>query len=339
MPPSHLKAMRAIEECRTETLGGQVYFCKECKEHHYSYHSCKNRHCPKCQNDKAEEWLQSQNDLRLPVTYFMVTFTLPDCLRQLTRSNQEIIYNILFRTSAAALQKLALDPKYVGGKPGFLGVLQTWTRDLMYHPHIHYIVPGGGLSEDSKQWMPAGENFFLPVKALSIIFRAKFRDELKKTELFDVVPPDTWRKDWVVHCEGVGSGEHAFEYLAPYIFRVAISNNRILKLKDGMVTFQYKESATDKLKTKTVPAEEFIRRFLQHVLPHRFIKVRYYGFLSSGNRDLLKKVKELLGPRATEEQKESDSKAETETRTIHCPKCGHAMVLIKKLPPKRRGPP
>ena len=238
MLPNHLKAMQAIEECRTEALGGHVYFCEKCGENHYSYHSCKNRHCPKCQNDSANEWLQKQQELLLTGTHFMNTWTLPDSLRQLARNNQKIMYNILFKASAATLQKLALDPRYVGGEIGMMGVLHTWRRDIGYHPHIHYIIPAGGLSIDGNQWLSAKSKFLLPVKALSIIFRAKFRDELKKTKLFSAVPADTWKKDWVVHSKPVGSGIHAFKYLAPYIFRIAISNKRILKLQDGMVTFQ-----------------------------------------------------------------------------------------------------
>jgi len=194
MLPNHLKAMQAIEECRTEALGGHVYFCEKCGENHYSYHSCKNRHCPKCQNDSANEWLQKQQELLLTGTHFMNTWTLPDSLRQLARNNQKIMYNILFKASAATLQKLALDPRYVGGEIGMMGVLHTWRRGIGYHPHIHYIISAGGLSPDGTQWLFAGKNFLLPVKALSIIFRAKFRDELKKTKLFSAVPADTWKK-------------------------------------------------------------------------------------------------------------------------------------------------
>ncbi|MGH7454507.1 MAG: IS91 family transposase, partial [bacterium] len=174
---------------------------------------------------------------------------------------------------------------------------------MAYHPHIHFIVAGGGLSEDGNEWRPAHGKFLVPVPALSKIFRAKFRDALKKKpELFAQLPPETWQKDWVVHCEPVGSGERALKYLAPYIFRVAISNRRLLKLENGNVTFQYRDGETKQFKTRTVAAEEFIRRFLQHVLPHRFIKVRYYGFLASSHRKRLEKVKELLNvkPVATE---------------------------------------
>src|SRR5712691_4108581 len=293
MLPSHLRAMQDIETCRTASLGGQLYYCAHCDEQRYSYHSCKNRHCPKCQNDQANDWLKEQQSLLLPVTHFLVTFTLPAELRALARSNQKTIYNLLFRASAAALLQLAQDPRCVGARLGMVGVLHTWTRQLLYHPHVHYIVTGGGLTPDGR-WHSARKDFLVPVKALSPIFRAKFRDALKQTELFAQVPAQVWHKDWVVHSEPVGSGQQAFQYLAPYIFRVALSNNRLRSLQQGAVTFTYKESATDQLKRCTVTAEEFIRRFLQHVLPSRFIKVRYYGLLSPAHRQLLQKARLLL---------------------------------------------
>jgi hypothetical protein len=338
MLPSHLRAMKDIEQCRTEALGGQLYYCQQCEERRYSYHSCKNRHCPKCQNDQANEWLEEQKKLLLPVTHFLVTFTLPEELRAIARSNQKMIYNILFRASSEALQKLALDPRFVGGRIGMLGVLHTWTRALIYHPHVHYIVTGGGLSEDGR-WMPSREDFLVHVTPLGILFRAKFRDQLKKVGLFAQVDERVWKKDWVVHCEQVGSGGTAFKYLAPYIFRVAIANSRILKLEDGQVTFKYKDSATHQIRLCTVTAEEFIRRFLQHVLPSRFIKVRYYGLLSPGNRKLLTKARALLTtadcrmPSPDCDDKFGNRKSPVENHRC-CPTCGNVLTLLKEL--KRR---
>ncbi|HEV8368832.1 MAG TPA: transposase [Pyrinomonadaceae bacterium] len=266
MLPSHLRTMQDIETCRTATRGGQLYYCAHCDEQRYSYHSCKNRHCPKCQNEQAHEWLQQQKQLLLATPHFLVTFTLPAELRALARSQQKTIYNLLFRASAAALLQLAQDPRFVGARLGMVGVLHTWTRQLLYHPHVHYLVTGGGLTADGR-WRAARKDFLVPVKALSRIFRAKFRDQLKKTGLFALVEARVWQKDWVVHTEAVGSGEQAFKYLAPYIFRVALSNHRLRSLAQGTVTFTYKESATDQLQPCTITAEEFIRRFLQHVLP------------------------------------------------------------------------
>ncbi len=251
MPRRHLKVMRDIEACRTAALGGQVYVCEKCDERRFSYHSCKNRHCPKCGNDQASEWLEDQKELLLPVVHFLVTFTLPEALRPVARSNQKTVYNILFRASSEALQKLAADERFVGGKLGMVAVLHTWTRALIYHSHVHCIVTGGGLN-DAGVWKSSGEDFLVPVRALSVIFRAKFRDLLKKTELFEEVDPRIWKKEWVVHSEPVSSGEAAFKYLAPYVFRVAISNSRIVKLEEARVTFKYKESATDRIKYATV---------------------------------------------------------------------------------------
>jgi ribosomal protein L37AE/L43A len=336
MLPSHRRAMQDIETCRTQSLGGQVYFCNQCQQQRYTYHSCKNRHCPKCQNEQANDWLAAQHNLLLPIHHFLVTFTLPAELRALARSHQKLIYNLLFRASAAALQQLAQDPRFVGGRLGMVGVLHTWTRQLLYHPHVHYIVTGGGWTDDGR-WRSSRKDFLVPVKALSPIFRAKFREALKQTQLFTQVPARVWRKDWVVHSEPVGSGQQAFQYLAPYIFLVALSNNRLRNLHDGQVTFSYKDSATDQLKYCTVTAEEFIRRFLQHVLPHRFIKVRYYGLLSPAHRQLLQKARHLLS--ATSSKLKSQVLKTTEPLAVlSCPHCGGPLTLLSPLAPRGRAP-
>jgi Putative transposase/Transposase zinc-binding domain len=339
MPPSHLRTMDAIEHCRTEALGGQLYFCDQCQERLYSYHSCQNRHCPKRQNDQANEWLDNQKDLLLPVGYFMVTFTLPEELRSLARSHQQVIYNSLFRASSEALLELASDPRFVGGKIGAVGVLHTWTRDLFHHPHVHYIATGGGLSADGR-WLQSRQDFLVHIKPLSILFRAKFRDLLKQSDLFHLLDQQVWRKDWVVHSQPVGTGSAAFKYLAPYIFRVAISNRRILALEDGQVTFSYKDSATDQTRFSTIPAEEFIRRFLQHVLPKGFVKVRYYGLLAASNRHLLDQARQLLTT-ATSHSNSSDSDCQRKDtgESPCCPKCGAALRLVESLQPKTRWPP
>jgi hypothetical protein len=340
MPLRHRLAMAAIEQCRTEAMGGHVYHCEACDEVLYSYHSCKNRHCPKCQNETAEQWLVEQQELLLPTPYFMVTFTLPVDLKQLARSNQKTLYNILFRTSAAALQQLAQDPRFVGGRIGMVGVLHTWTRDLSYHPHVHYLVPAGALAPDGQRWLSARRDFLVHVKPLSILFRAKFRDELKKTSLFERVPAEAWTKDWVVHCQPVGSGVAALKYLAPYIFRVAISNNRIVKLEDDQVTFRYKDSQTGETRHCPVTAEEFIRRFLQHVLPKGFVKVRYYGFFSHGNRHLLQTIRQLLAGSSTAKPADPQlTNPTSQDRALRCPQCGKVMRLTETLQPKRHRPP
>jgi hypothetical protein len=334
--PSHRRAMQDIETCRTESLGGQVYFCHQCQQQRYSYHSCKNRHCPKCGNDQVNDWLQAQQSLLLPVTHFLVTFTLPAELRPLARSQQKTIYNLLFHASSAALQQLAQDQRFIGGRLGMVGVLHTWTRQLLYHPHVHYIVTGGGLTDDGR-WRSSRQDFLVPVKALSPIFRARFRDALKHTQLFTQVPPRVWRKDWVVHSEPVGSGTQAFQYLAPYIFRVAISNNRLCSLHHGKVTFAYQESATDQLKRCTITAQEFIRRFLQHVLPPRFIKVRYYGLLSPAQRPLLQLARKILSAVTTKLKREVGTTTQP-LSLLTCPHCGGPLTLLSPLAPRGRAP-
>ena len=350
--PSHLQAMGAIEHCRTPLLGGHVYTCESCGETQYQYHSCRNRHCPKCQNDKAQQWLEKQQDLLLPVPYFLLTVTLPSELRSVARSHQKHVYDLFFRTSAEAIQQLARDPRFVGGQMGLVGVLHTWGRNLSYHPHIHFLIPGGGLAADGQTWLPSRNSFLLPVKALSRIVRAKFRDALRQTHLFDLVPAPVWRQAWVVHCQPVSSGLPALKYLAPYIFRVAISNNRILALAEGKVTFRYRASDTGKLRTCTCAAEEFIPRFLQHVLPKGFVKVRYYGFLASGCRQRLASIRQQLDNPPAGQTPDPDNGTETESQTedhpaddpipnpiVLCPSCGRVMQRQLIPRPHRRRPP
>lgn len=337
MLPSHCRAMRDIKDCRTETLGGHVYLCPHCERKRYSYHSCKNRHCPKCQGEEAQGWLDRQQELKLPVPYFLLTFTLPEGLRWIARRNQKNIYNLLFRASAAATQQLARDPRFVGGRIGMIGVLHTWARDLSYHPHVHYLVPGGGLAKDGESWHRSRKSFFMPVKPLSILYRAKFRDALRGTDLFEELPSEVWVQDWVVHCQAVGSGVAAFKYLAPYIFRVALSNRRIHRFAGGKVTFSYRDSRSGETRSCTLGAEEFIRRFLQHVLPRGFVKIRYYGFFSSGTRRLLAVIRRLLGRfRATTLSRQQTKR---DRRELKCPACGKEMRWLQSLQPRVRSPP
>jgi hypothetical protein len=262
------------------------------------------------------------------------------------------------RKHAAATQQLAQGPRFVGGQIGMVGVLHTWGRNLAYHPHVHYVIPAGGVAPDGQTWLAARENFLLPVKALSRIFRAKFRDELRKHDRASLaeVPAEVWEKEWVVHCQPVGKALGALKYLAPYIFRVVISNNRILKLADGKVTFRYRTSDTGRLKTCTLPAEEFIRRFLQHVLPKCFVKVRYYGFLAPGCRQRLAALRQQLGCLATHQTLASEVEGGDEQdsepgssdvavsgHTVLCPSCGRVMRRRSIRPgearPRPRCPP
>jgi hypothetical protein len=276
--------------------------------------------------------LEDKKNGLLPVPHFLVTFTLPNNLWNLARSHQRLFYNLLFRCAARALQKLAYDFKYLGGMTAMLGILHTWGRDLSYHPHVHFMVPGIAYFEDGDALVFAKENFLLPVKAVSVIFRAKFRDALQKAEeqLFNSIPSQTWKGDWVVHSESVGSGEAALKYLAAYVFRVAISNKRILSMDNGKVTFKYQDSQTKQWKTMTLDAFEFMRRFLQHVLPGGFMKVRYYGFWCSANRHILQRIKELLH---VKEQKRDRECKDKKSELLRCPTCKKEMFFIAKVKP------
>lgn len=344
--PSHRRTLRDIAVCRTVELGGHVYYCEHCQETHYHYHSCRNRHCPRCQHQQGQAWLERQTALRLPVPYFMVTFTLPATLHEVIRQHQKEFYNILFRASAEALQAVAGDPRYIGGRVGMMGVLHTWGRQLNYHPHVHYLVPAGGLSEDGRRWLPARRTFLIPVKALSMVFRAKFRDAVKKTAWFDQVPPEVWQQAWVTHCQPVGKGEAALRYLAPYIFRVAISNTRILKVADGQVTFRYQPSGSNTWKRCTLSVFEFLRRFLQHVLPKGFVKVRYFGFFSHSSQHLIPWIRSLLdadavplADQALTGQTEHLQAPVLAPRPVRCPTCQRVMHCIHHLLPRSRGSP
>lgn len=340
MLPSHKRAIRDITRCRTKALGGCVYLCKQCEEYHYRYHSCKNRHCPTCGNEAATAWLAQQNALLLPVPHFLVTATLPASLRQLARRNQKLIYDLMMRCAAQAMQKLAKDPKWIGGEIGMIAVLQTWARDMHYHPHVHFIVTGGGISADEQTWLPAQHDFLMPYRAVAKIFRAKFRDALKKEapELFMQVSPETWKTRWVVDLRPIGKGQTALKYLAPYIFRVAISNKRIVRFKNGLVTFRYQDNK-GAWHCQTLTAEAFMARFLQHVLPKRFVKVRYYGLFHPRRRKRLQAIKERFGAPPTEEHRPSESSEGVEVDqqpVLRCPKCGAPLLFVRELLPQPR---
>ena len=329
MPAFHKKAIADIVSCRTPAQGGQLYFCYSCDQFCYSYHSCKSRFCPKCQNEQGNLWLQKQNHLLLPINYFLVTLTLPQEFRHLARSNQKLFYNILMRAAAAALQTVASNQKFLGASPGIVSVLQTWTRDMRYHPHVHMIVSGGGICQKTNRWISCRHDYLMPQEALAKVFRAKFRDALKKVSPSFSVPRHVWKTDWVVDIRNVGSGELALRYLAPYIFRVAISNRRILKLENGLVTFQFKDSKTKTVQLAVLPAERFIQRFLQHVLPTGFQKVRYYGLFHPKRKSLLGRAKKLLG---TDTEHQSEASIQQISKTLHCPECGSPLKLLGTLP-------
>ncbi|TFH14972.1 MAG: transposase [Lentisphaerales bacterium] len=331
MLPSHRRAMNAIIVCRTPSLGGSLYRCPSCERKHYSYHSCGHRHCPRCGFDSAEKWARSQS-ARIPRgPCFLMTVTVPHELNSLIRSHQNDLYALMFSASAEAIKKLCADQRHLGAQPGMLGVLHTWGRDIGYHPHVHFIVPAGGINPMGK-WMPTRHpDFLVPVKALSVIFRAKFRDALKRLGLFDAVPAIAWEKSWVIHCEPAGQGPEIIRYLARYIHRVAITNSNIISLKNNHVTFRYQPVGTKIWKTMTLPALAFMARFLQHVLPKGFTKVRYYGFLHPRCAAKLESVREQLG--ASPQPVPEDA-----PQSMLCPVCQTPLQLVTELP-RTRGPP
>jgi hypothetical protein len=295
MPSTHRKVIDAIMACRTEACGIAFYQCDGCAEPQQFFVSCGNRHCPTCQYTKAQQWLQTRIQRQLPGHHFLLTFTVPEQLRSFMRQHQRVGYSALFKASSDAIKKLATDPKHIGGDlPGFFGVLHTWGRTLQYHPHIHYVVSGGAMHSSNGSWHPSRIDFFLPVQALSIIFRAKFRDLMKQAKLFDQIPPKLWQIAWNINCQAVGSSQATLKYLAPYVFKVAISNSRIVGVRDRTVRIRYRKSHSQRSRILALDVIEFIRRFLQHVLPTGFMKIRYYGFMNANCKIALDRIRGLI---------------------------------------------
>lgn len=285
MSSDQIKAMVSIMNCRTIHAGSVVYRCKQCFTVHRVPKSCGNRHCPTCQGHKAKQWLAEQQQRLLPCSYFMMTFTVPSEFRLFMRSHPKECYKALFDAAYQAMRKLAKDPKYLGSSNiGMTGVLHTWGRDVSYNPHVHFIVPGGAIGTDGTSWRSSSESFYLPVKALSKIYRAKYRAIMKRCGLLDKIPEEVWSKRWNVNSKAVGDGRKSLRYLAPYVFRVAIGNFRIRKVwkeVDGQwwVEFLVRPSGQDKYRPMKLRSESFVHRFLQHVLPTGLQKVRHFGFM------------------------------------------------------------
>jgi hypothetical protein len=342
--PTQRKAVEDLLRCRTPALGGELWQCDSCGALRYSYHSCKNRSCPKCHGQQTRAWLEQAQQRLLPCGYYLLTFTLPAPCRALARSHPKLIYSLLLSSAAAALQKLAWDPAYVGARLGMLAVLHTWTRALLYHPHVHLLVSAGGLAKDGQSWVtPKNPAFLVPGFALSKIFRGKFRAGLRKLHLLHKLPAELWNQNWVVHCRHAGSGAKALDYLARYMFRTAIANSRLERFQDGQVTFRYRDSRTQEVKQATLSAEEFIGRFLQHVLPKGFVKARAYGFWSPHSRKSLEQARALLKPTAPQSPcrpalptPEPDSAPAPRP----CPYCHRGQLhLIELLLPQHPRPP
>lgn len=342
MPHNHKRALAAIAACRTEGMGGHLEECDQhCGHFDYVYHSCKNRSCPKCHGADTKRWLAERERELLPIPHFHLVFTLPSELREIVRRNQQTLYGVLFDAAISALSRLGLDRKYAGGRLGMVAVLHTWTRAKEYHPHLHLLVPGGALDKDGV-WRPARRKFLVPVKALSPIFRAIFMKRARKALPAETFPPSVWDKDWVVFSRPTfKKTKKVLSYLSRYIHRVAIANNSIIALEKEHVTFRYQNADTREWKTMRLTATEFLRRFLQHVLPKGFHKVRYFGFLHPSNRKTLRRLHLLLWERdrnrtATMEQ-EIEARTGIEKICPHCKK--GTMVVVSWLPRRSRSPP
>ena len=340
MPHIHKKTIQDITDCRSGSFGTIVYGCHDCHVIQSIACCCGNRHCPTCQQDKADQWLQKQMKQLLPTHYFLLTITLPKGLREVARSHQKIAYAALFSCAHEALRKLAKDKRFIGSpRIGYLAVLHTWGSMLQYHPHLHLVIPGGALSEKGDQWVSSRQDLFVHTKPLANIFKAKFRDAMKKAQLFDKIDPDIWKKQWVVDSQAVGEGQNSLRYLSRYVFRVAISNNRIKSIENQVITFHYKDRQKKTWKTMSLDAMEFIRRFLQHVLPKGLMKIRHYGFLNPNSSLSIEKLRELISlihdvigdllPEIPERKKQA----------ITCACCGHALRFIAFLKPLPRWGP
>jgi Putative transposase/Transposase zinc-binding domain len=316
LPRNHLRVMRAIEVCRTAVLGGHKDQCDHCGHLEISYNSCRNRHCPKCQTLKKERWIEARSEDLLPIEYFHVVFTIPSELNPLVSMNRKVMYDLLFRAVSETIEKLANDPKHLGASVGVIGILHTWGQNLMDHPHIHCIVTGGGLSLDGGHWVSCRKGFFIHVRVLSALFNRKFLGLLEKSfKSGDLVFPGSishlkelrafksfkghlYHKKWVVYCKPPFDGpKGVLQYLGRYTHRIAISNNRILTTQDGAVSFLWRDYADDnRQKTMTLQVGEFIRRFLLHVLPSHYVRIRHFGLLANRRRkDNIALCREFLG--------------------------------------------
>jgi hypothetical protein len=360
----HLKIFNAILACRTSAFGGHLDACSRCGHRAISFNSCRNRHCPKCQANARDRWLAARERDLLPTRYVHVVFTLPHQLGPLALQNKQEVYSLLFRASAETLLQVARDPKHLGAEIGFFSVLHTWNQQLLFHPHIHCVVPAGGLAADHTRWISGRHNFFLPVKVLGRVFRGKFVAGLRELhaagklgfhgglvplqapQAFAAMLRPLYRSDWVVYSKRpFGGAEHALRYLGCYTHRVAISNHRLVALADGRVTFRWRDSAhKNKKRLMSLTVEEFLRRFFLHVLPRGFVRIRHFGLFAHRRRAVLLPLCLQLLAVATDSAPSggSETKCGAARPLWLCPQCGGPMVLLERLSPvqaRLRSPP
>ena len=296
MPPHHRKVLGLITRCKTGHLGHAMYRCGACGERHWVSRACGNRHCPNCQKHKTQVWLAKQAAKLLPVQHFVVTFTVPEELRPLLRAHPEVGYAAIFKAGSETIRAMLRQKKNLGtDRVGFFGVLHTWGRDLKtYHPHVHFVVPGGGVSEDGSKWLQSRVDQLFHPEPARRLYKKLLVEELRKADLYPKLPYGVLKLKWVVNIKPVGNGEAVLKYLAPYVYRVAISDNRIKHLDDSGVTYLVKPSGKSRYRTAHLDGESFVRAFAQHILPPGFQKVRYYGFLSANNKFALARVRWLV---------------------------------------------
>jgi Putative transposase/Transposase zinc-binding domain len=356
------RVVRDIQVCRTAALGGHITQCDQCGHQTIVYNSCRNRHCPKCQGAARARWLDARASELLPVPYFHVVFTVPEVLGPLALPNQRVMYNVLFQAVADTLLEVAANPQRLGARLGVLAVLHTWGQNLLHHPHVHCVVPGGGPAVDGSAWVACREGFFLPVRVLSRVYRGKFIAVLKRAHereqlrfpghlrplaervVLEQLIDQAVQKEWVVYAKPpCGGPAQVLKYLARYTHRVAISNGRLLSLEDGKVTFQWKDYAHgNRQSTMTLQAAEFIRRFLLHVLPSGFVRIRYYGFLANRFRAAnLARCRELLRHRPrveepTPQPRETADVPRPEKAGARCPLCHQGSMHVVEVLPRQR---
>lgn len=350
----HLKVLTAIERCRTSALGGHVDQCTSCGYQTISFNSCRNRHCPRCQSNARDRWIEARSRELLPTHYVHVVFTLPHELGPVALQNKKVVYELLFRSSAETLLQVARDPKHLGADIGFFSVLHTWNQKLEHHPHVHCVVPAGGLAPDHSRWISSQASFFLPVAVLKEVFRGKFTEAFRKAfqsgnlhfhgslkplgspKAFASLIRQTYRKEWVVYSKRpFGGAGHVLRYLGCYTHRVAISNHRLVALADGRITFRWRDSAhKNRKRLMTLPVGEFLRRFLLHVLPRRFVRIRHFGILSTRNRTALLPLCRQLIERDPPPTGRPDARMEpavTRDGLWQCPQCGGPMLVVECL--------
>ena len=349
---THIKVLLAIARCRTVALGSHLDVCTRCEHRVISYNSCRDRHCPKCQANTRDRWLEARRQQLLPTRYVHAVFTLPHELAPLALQKKRIIYNLLLQTTAATLLEVARDPKHLGAESGFFSVLHTWNQKLEHHPHVHCVVPAGGLSLDHSHWVPARSRFFLPVKVLSRVFRGKFVSALQRNfrqgrmgfhgnlkflahpKVFSAWIRTLFRNDWHVYSKRpFGGAEHALCYLGHYTHRVAISNHRLVSFANDQVTFRWRDSTdNNEHKLMTLALDEFLRRFLLHLLPKGFVRIRHFGFLANRRRaTLLPLCFRLLHAVQPSQSEPEAAPAKPPHPLWRCPKCGGPMMVLQRL--------